>query len=1387
MATKMSAALDTDKASLAQRIAELSPEKRELLDKLLRQKGIGATEVTPIPRRPAAESYPVSFAQQRLWVLHQLDPASPAYNMPESIRLGGPLDLRALEESLNEIIRRHEVLRTTFRTTDEGPVQVVAPHQNVGMVRVDLTELPPNQREAEARRMAELEAVAPFDLAKGPVLRATVIRLAEDDHVVLFTVHHIASDLWSMGVLVRELMVLYDALSHDRPSPLPELPIQYADYALWQRNWLQGRELEKQLDFWKGHLAGAPAVLELPTDRPRPAVQSFNGAIVSFDLPKTLSSEVMLMTRREGVTLFMLLLGAFNVLLSRYTGQEDIVVGTPVAGRNRAETENLMGFFVNTLALRTNLSGDPTFREFLGRVREVALGTNAHQDFPFEKLVEEIQPERSLSHSPIFQVMFALQNVRAGAPLDLPGLKLSPVGVSERVAKFDLTLFTRETNGAIDGYFEFNTDLFDASTIERMIQHLQVLLEDAVTRPEARVSSLRLLSQAEHHLLVTELNDTAREYAKDVTVDLMIERQAQRTPDAAAVTFKDRALTYQELNERSNQLARHLRAAGIGAETLVGILLRRTPELIVALLGTLKAGATYVPIEAGYPRERLASLLADAGLKVLITEEKLLQTLPETDTQIVCLDKDWERISLQERGNLAHVTRPENLAYVIFTSGSTGIPKGVMIPHRGLTNYLSWAVNEYRSNGGHGAPLHSPIGFDLTITSLFLPLIAGSVVALVAEDEGVEGLRDVLRNQPEFSLVKITPAHLEVLAQLLPPEHAAHSTHALVIGGEALFGEGLSYWLEHAPQTRLINEYGPTETVVGCCVYEVPTGSTPSGPVPIGRPIANTILRVLDQNLQPVPIGVTGELFIGGDGVARGYLNSPALTAEKFVPDPLGSQPGTRLYRTGDVARYLPDGNLVYVGRVDNQVKIRGFRIELGEVETTIEQHPSVRATVACVCEDSRQEKRLVAFVVAAEQTKINVIELRNYLKDRLPSYMLPSTVVTLDELPLTPNGKVDYDALPKPDNTWPDVRNSFVAPRNLVELQIADIWEDVLNLRPVGVTDNFFDLGGHSVLALRVTAQIEKVFGVDIPLSAFFDGGTISRLAELVLNKTHTPPRHLVPIQKGDTKLPIFFVHPIGGGVVCYAYLARQLGPDQPVYGLAALEVDDPHTQVASMAAAYLEEIRGVQPHGPYLIGGWSFGAYVAFEIARQLKQQDEDVALLAILDSGAPHTDQRPDEEDPIDSDDPVMLARTLEGFANVKEPLPIAEDYVRQLAPDEQLLYIMEQAKKAHIMPQELTLTQVKRSLQNFRSRVRAGKDYVPDPYPGKVTLFKCEHIEARNVETLKADPTWGWSEISSEPVDIHRVPGSHESMVLEPDVRALAEKLNACIAQIEMERL
>jgi non-ribosomal peptide synthetase component F len=578
------------------------------------------------------------------------------------------------------------------------------------------------------------EAVRPFDLAKDPPLRVTVIRLAEDDHVLLFTMHHIASDVWSMGVLVREVMALYEALSHDRPSPLAELPIQYADFAVWQRNWLQGHELEKQLNFWKEHLAGAPAVLELPTDRPRPAMQSFNGATRFFALPKPLSDAVMAMTRCEGVTLFMLLLAAFDVLLSRYTAQEDIVVGTPVAGRSRSETENLIGFFVNTLALRTNLSGDPTFRELLARVREVALGTNAHQDFPFEKLVEELQPERSLSHSPIFQVMFALQNVRSGAPLELPGLKLAPVGVSEQIAKFDLTLFMSETNGAIEGYFEFNTDLFDASTVDRMIQHFRSLLEDAVARPDARVSSLSMLTEAERHLLLSELNETAREYPKELTVDRLIEQQAAKTPDAVAVSFKGQVLAYEELNVQANQLARHLRGAGIGAETLVGIFMGRTPQLIVSLLGVLKAGAAYVPIEAGYPKERLASLLEDAGLKFVLTEERLLETLPETDAQVICLDKDWEQIARHETGNLIRTTLSESLAYVIYTSGSTGVPKGVMIPHRGLTNYVSWAVNEYEVDGGRGALLHSPIGFDLTITSLFLPLIAGRVVELVPED-----------------------------------------------------------------------------------------------------------------------------------------------------------------------------------------------------------------------------------------------------------------------------------------------------------------------------------------------------------------------------------------------------------------------------------------------------------------------------------------------------------------------------------------------------------------------------------------------------------------------------------------------------------------------------
>jgi amino acid adenylation domain-containing protein len=1377
--------------SLSKRIEELSPVRRAVLDKLLKAKGVGTTpRSTRIQRRVKADFTPLSFAQQRMWVLHQLDPANPSYIMPDAVRLQGPLDISALQQVFEEIVRRHDVLRTSFHMTQQGPAQVVAPEQEASQfldfVVVDFSELNTNEAEAAASNLASEEAVIPFDLSQGETLRIKVIRLNEEDHIILFTMHHIASDIWSLNVFAREIATLYDAFSQGKPSPLPELPIQYADFAVWQRELLQGSNYEKHLSYWTEHLKGSPVLLELPTDRPRPGIQSFNGTSRSFVLKKALSKQLLALARQEDVTLFTALLTAFYILLHRYTGEKDIVVGTPMAGRNQSETEGLIGFFINTLALRTQLSGELSFRQLLKSVREVVLGASEHQDFPFEKLVEELQPERSLAYSPIFQVMFALQSVR-GEGLELPGLKLVPMLTDAVVAKFDLTLFMAENGGDIDASFEYNTDLFDPTTIDRMIDHFERLLEGIVTNPDQHISELPFLSFAEEEQQISTWNKTARAFPSNSCLHNLFEEQVERTPHATALRCGSVQLSYVELNQRADELAHHLVSCGLSRESLVAVCLPRSAEMVISLLAVLKAGGAYLPLDLSSPPRRLSAILTEAQPRLLLTVSEWRERLPVgVETSVLCLDGEWEDHEWSKAGAMVvdvPAASADNLAYVIYTSGSTGQPKGAMITHRGVVNYLSWCQSAYPLGEGSGAVVHSPIGFDLTVTSLYGPLVSGGCVHLLEENEGVEGLAKALEQpgQP-YSLIKLTPAHLEMLSRLISVDSRVR-TRAMVIGGEALYGNDVKSWQERAPEVRLINEYGPTETVVGCCVFEVEPQSDVTPVVPIGRPVANTRLYILSDEMMVLPLGVKGELYIGGEGVGRGYLRKPEASAERYVPDPFSEDGGGRLYRTGDLTRYREDGSIEYLGRIDSQVKVRGYRIELGEIEAVLRTFEPIQDAIVIQKGESREAQQLVAYVVPQPNSDLKIDTVRDYLKSELPAYMIPSAIMTIDALPLTLNGKIDYRELPDGDAEKAQARTAFVAPRNLVELHVAEIWQEVLNVPRVGATDNFFDLGGHSMLGLRVSARVFEKFGYDLPLSAFFDGGTVEHLASLIRNKTNTGSSHLVALQGGSSGPPIFFVHPIGGGVVCYAYLARHLGAEQRVYALQALEKDDPHTQVETMAASYIEAMRQAEPNGPYLLGGWSFGSYVAFEMASQLKQAGQEVELLAIFDNGAPGSNNQPPEDDPLDGKDPIALARILESFANLKEPMPIDEDHLQQLGADEQLLYIMEQAKKARIMPQELTLHQVKRSLHNFKSRVEAARSYVAQVYPGKVTLFRCAEIQPADTDVLAADPTWGWGRVSSEPVELHIVAGSHESMVAEPDVLDAAAKLKECIAQIE----
>ncbi|MFN2513804.1 MAG: amino acid adenylation domain-containing protein [Pyrinomonadaceae bacterium] len=932
-------------------------EKRSLLAQLLQEKAV------------KSNTFPLSFAQQRLWFLDQLEPGSSFYNVAQAFRISGALNLSALQKSFETIVTRHESLRTTFMTADGSPVQVVAPTLKMALPVTDLSELPEAEREAESRRLSTEEARLPFDLERGPLIRASLLRLQALEHVLLLNMHHIISDGWSTGVFVRELTALYEAFSKGQPSPLPELTIQYADFAVWQRDWLSGEVLEQQLSYWKGQLTGAPAVLDLPTDRLRPAVQSYRGAHQSMILSRELTDSLKELSQREGATLFMTLLAAFQTLLMRYTSQEDIVIGSPIAGRTRAETENLIGFFINTLVLRTDLTGDPTFRELLGRVRELTFAAYDHQDVPFEKLVEELQPERSLSRNPLFQVMFTLLNA-PGKNLELPGLTLRPLPADSGTTQFDIALAMFDGEEGLRGAFGYSTDLFDASTMTRMVSHFHTLLEGIVANPDQHLSALPILTEAERQQLLVEWNDTQADYPKGQCIHDLFEIQAKHTPDAVAVVFEGEQLTYGELNRRANLLGNHLQKLGVGPEVRVGIMMERSLEMLVGLLGVLKAGGAYVPLDPAYPEERLSFMMNDAEVPVLLTQARLAPSLPPHGAVVIRLDADWAMIAGGSAENPISGAEAENLAYVIYTSGSTGEPKGVMIPHRALVSHCTAAANHYALQSNDRILQFASISFDVAAEEIFPYWLIGAAV-VIRPDEVAASIKDFVRfvEKEELSVIDLPAAfwhqwvsELNGTAPSLPA-----SLRLVIVGNEKVLPERLATWQKTMGLgVRWINAYGPTEATITTTTYEpmgcreVNTGSS----VPIGRPLANKQVYILDRYLQPVPIGVPGELYIGGDTLARGYLNRPNLTAERFIPHPFSTELGARVYKTGDVARYLEDGNIEFLGRSDYQVKVRGFRIELGEIEAILAKHTGVHEAVVVTREEDSGDQRLVAYVV---------------------------------------------------------------------------------------------------------------------------------------------------------------------------------------------------------------------------------------------------------------------------------------------------------------------------------------------------------------------------------------------------------------------------------------
>ncbi|MGH7592966.1 MAG: amino acid adenylation domain-containing protein [Gemmatimonadales bacterium] len=1049
---------------------------------------------TRIVSRGTAGAAPLTHAQHLIWLFEQMTPGLATYHVPMVRRIRGAIDVVALRLAVERVVERHEVLRTSFREVDGAACQVVRASMPPRFDVVDLRSAGRTDADTEGARVLQRAAAEVFDLAAGPMLRATVVRLTDDDALLLLVTHHIAFDGASVGILMRELSAQYDAVRHGTTAELPGLPIQVSDYACWERDAAPERAAAS-LDYWRDALDGAPGTISLPTDHPRGAGPSGPGARHVTTFPPGLLNRIAALARAHDATPFMVLLAAFQLLLYRCSDQGDIVVGSPIAGRVRPEIQDLIGYFANTLALRARFDDDPTFLEHLTQVRQTCLAAYEHQDVPYEQVVLELRPRRPANDAGLFSVMLVLQDGDT-ATLRLGDAEVTAAPVDVGAAKFDLSLSLAETAGGLRVSAEYRADLFDAAVIKRLTATFEFLLEQIVEAPETIVSRMPLLTPAERRLVVDVWNATDVAYPADETLLDLLEAQASRSPSAVAVTSETASITYAELHSRAGALGNWLRAGGVGPGSLVGVCLERSIDLVVALVGVLKAGGSYVPLDPEYPVDRLAFMLEDAGVPVLVTQERLLASLPSRAGRTLVIDRDWGEVVGAPRAVDPKRARPEDPVYMIYTSGSTGRPKGAVLVNRGVVNYLAWCVDAYNVRTGGGSPVHTSIAFDLTVTSLWAPLVAGSAVHLLPDGGGVEALADALRHRPGYALVKLTPAHLDALRQLLEPRELSGSTRMFVVGGEQLLGETLRWWQQHAPDIVFVNEYGPTETVVGCCVEFVRGGRCVPGSVPIGRPIANTRLYVLDKHMQPMSIGIPGELYIGGAGVAREYLNRPKLTAERFVPNPFDADLTPRLYRSGDRARWLSDGTLEYLGRTDLQVKLRGVRIELGEIEIALAAHASVDAAVVLLREDRPGDARLVAYITAVAGMSPSESQLRHFLRSVLPDPMIPSAIMVLERHPCTPNGKVDRRALPAPTMASGDQGHLRVPPSNALEEVLAGVWADVLGASPVDVDQNFFDLGGHSLLAMQVVGRVSRVLRIPSALRTFFAHPTVREFA---------------------------------------------------------------------------------------------------------------------------------------------------------------------------------------------------------------------------------------------------------------------------------------------------
>ncbi len=1339
-------------------------------------------ELPALVRRPHdLHPIPLSFAQQRLWFLDRLEGDSTAYHIPTAFRLRGPLDPAALHRALLAIVERHESLRTCFVESNGTPGQIVRSSVILPLPVTDLSNLSGEAQTAALELFLRSEISGAFDLMETPLLRVALVRLADDDHVFCRTFHHIVSDGWSIGVFRRELGELYGAAVEDRSPSLAPLAIQYPDFALWQRNWLRGAELQRQTDYWRQTLTDAPT-LELPIDRPRPASISYAGGSLGFSISSPLAARLTDLHRSEGLTPFMSLLAVFQILLARYSNQTDFLVGTPIANRRHAELEPLIGFFANTLALRADLSGDPSFRQLLARVRRSALDAFEHQDLPFEKLVEELNPPRHPSRHPLFQVLFALQNAPA-QPLALDGLEVQHHRLASTTTHFDLELHLWATPGAWAGHLSYSTALFDHPTIERFAGHFLTLLDSLLAQPDRSVFEADLLTPPERHQLLVEWNDTAADYPRDRCIHQLFEEQVARTPDAIAVVFEDASLTYRELDDRANHLARHLRALGVGPDVPVGLCLERSFDLVIGVLAILKAGGAYLPLDPALPPQRLRVILATAHTPVLLTRRSLLGNFDPATPEVGSLpavllldDLDpyvADHIPLPAAPSLT----PDQLAYVLFTSGSTGLPKGVEMPHRALVNLLHWHCANSELGPGHRTLQFASLGFDVSFTELFVTWLSGGALVLI---------QDSRRRDPHALLTEIRRQHVHRL--FIPPvmlEHLAVAASAtsvpleireLIIAGEQLrISPAIRAFLDRLPDCRLWNHYGPTEThVATACLLDDPPADWPLLPS-IGKPIPNCLARILDSRGALQPVGIPGELWLGGVCLARGYRQRPDLTAERFLLDPFDAT--ARLYRTGDLVRLSPDGTLEYLGRLDHQVKIRGNRVEPGEVEAVLATHPDLAGAAVIARREDGGEMGLRAFIVFREGFAIPIRQLREWLAQKLPDYMVPARFLSVPTIPLNPSGKVDRRGLQDLPGTELAIGTEFVPPRTKLECAIAAVWRPLLRREQVGLHDNFFDLGGHSLLAVQLVAQLQTRLGLRTPVSLIFRHPTLGACAEALAPSYHAPAaqRFLVPLRESPRTPPFFCIHPGGGQVLAYLALADLMDPGESLTGIEHPDLhpsSEPAARsIEELATLYRESVRAIQHHGPYLLGGWSLGGVIAFEMARQFQAEGQSVSFLALLDSTAPAAEPS-SPRDPSEREFAYFLATHGVPQAALQPCIERARGTTFVAALPE----IFERLVRSRALPDAMSLDQFVRFHDIYFGLLATARRYQPaSDYRGRLHLFR---------RTERLDPgarAGGWARLCSGDLVIQDVPGDHDTMFHPPHVATLAGHLQTCLTE------